>query len=39
VAHLLKAGHDWVVDANLKNDCDTIPHDRLRALVQTRAAG
>jgi RNA-directed DNA polymerase len=33
---LLKAGHDWVVDADLKSYFDTIPHDRLLALVQER---
>jgi RNA-directed DNA polymerase len=35
---LLKAGHDWVVDADLKSYFDTIPHARLMALVQTRVA-
>jgi len=35
---LLKAGHDWVVDADLKSYFDTIPHDRLLALVQARVA-
>ena len=38
VDHLLKAGHDWVVDADLKSYFDTIPHDRLLALVQARVA-
>ena len=38
VDHLLKRGHDWVVDADLKSYFDTIPHDRLLALVQTRVA-
>ena len=38
VDHLLKAGHDWVVEADLKSYFDTIPHDRLLALVQTRVA-
>jgi RNA-directed DNA polymerase len=38
VDHLLKAGHDWVVDADLKSYFDTIPHDRLLALVKTRVA-
>ena len=28
---LLKAGHDWVVDADLKSYFDTIPHERLLA--------
>lgn len=35
---LLKAGHDWVVDADLKSYFDTIPHGRLLALVQARVA-
>jgi RNA-directed DNA polymerase len=35
---LLKAGHDWVVDADLKSYFDTIPHARLMALVKTRVA-
>lgn len=38
VDHLLKAGHDWVVDADLKSYFDTIPQDRLLALVKTRVA-
>ena len=33
---LLKAGHAWVVDADLKSYFDTIPHDRLLALVKAR---
>jgi RNA-directed DNA polymerase len=35
---LLKAGHDWVVDADLKSYFDTIPHDRLLALLTERVA-
>jgi RNA-directed DNA polymerase len=35
---LLKAGHVWVVDADLKSYFDTIPHERLLALVKTRVA-
>lgn len=35
---LLKAGHGWVVDADLKSYFDTIPHDRLLALVKQRVA-
>ena len=35
---LLKAGHVWVVDADLKSYFDTIPHDRLLALVGQRVA-
>jgi RNA-directed DNA polymerase len=35
---LLKAGHIWVVDADLKSYFDTIPHDRLLALVKERVA-
>jgi len=35
---LLQAGYDWVVDADLKSYFDTIPHDRLLALVKARVA-
>ena len=35
---LLKAGHVWVVDADLKSYFDTIPHARLLALVRGRVA-
>jgi RNA-directed DNA polymerase len=35
---LLKAGYDWVVDADFKSYFDTIPHDRLLALVKARVA-
>jgi RNA-directed DNA polymerase len=35
---LLKAGHDWVVDADLKSYFDTIPHGRLMALIKERVA-
>jgi RNA-directed DNA polymerase len=35
---LLKAGHVWVVDADLKSYFDTIPHERLMALVKERVA-
>ena len=38
VDRLLQAGHDWVVDADLKSYFDTIPHDRLLALVKARVA-
>jgi RNA-directed DNA polymerase len=38
VDHLLQAGHVWVVDADLKSYFDTIPHDRLLALVKQRVA-
>ena len=38
VDHLLTAGHAWVVDADLKSYFDTIPHDRLLALVKARVA-
>ena len=34
----LQAGHHWVVDADLKSYFDTIPHERLLALVQARVA-
>ena len=35
---LLKAGNVWVVDADFKSYFDTIPHDRLLALVKARVA-
>jgi RNA-directed DNA polymerase len=35
---LLKAGHVWVVEADLKSYFDTIPHDRLLARVKERVA-
>jgi RNA-directed DNA polymerase len=38
VDSLLKGGHHWVVDADLKSYFDTIAHERLMALVQARVA-
>ena len=38
VDELLKRGHHWVVDADLKSYFDTIPHERLMALVKQRVA-
>ncbi|HVX56202.1 MAG TPA: group II intron reverse transcriptase/maturase [Candidatus Saccharimonadales bacterium] len=35
---LLKADHHWVVDADLKSYFDTIPQERLLALVKARVA-
>jgi RNA-directed DNA polymerase len=35
---LLKAGYTWVVDADLKSYFDTIPQDRLLALVKAKMA-
>lgn len=35
---LLTTGHHWVVDADLKSYFDTIPHDRLMALVEEQVA-
>ena len=35
---LLKAGHVHVVDADLKSFFDTIPHERLMALLRQRVA-
>jgi RNA-directed DNA polymerase len=33
---LLKTGHGWVVDADLKSYFDTIPQERLQALVKAQ---
>jgi RNA-directed DNA polymerase len=38
VESLLQSGRTWVVDADLKACFDTIPHDRLMALVSQRVA-
>jgi RNA-directed DNA polymerase len=35
---LLKSGHGWVVDADLKSYFDTIPHDQLMARVEEHVA-
>jgi RNA-directed DNA polymerase len=35
---LLEQGRTWVVDADLKSYFDTIPHERLMALVRERVA-
>ena len=35
---LLKQGHAWVVDADLKSYFDTIPHERLMARVEEKVA-
>jgi RNA-directed DNA polymerase len=36
VEELLRQGRDWCVEADLKSYFDTIPHDRLMALVKER---
>lgn len=38
VEQLLKAGHRWVVDADLKSYFDTIPHERLMQKVAQRVS-
>jgi len=38
VDELLKGGHTWVVDADLKSYFDTIPHGRLMARVKAKVA-
>ncbi len=35
---LIKAGHTWIVDADLKAYFDTIPHQRLLARVGTKVS-
>ncbi len=35
---LLRAGHTWIVDADLKSYFDTIPQERLLALMKARVA-
>ena len=36
VDHLLKSGHTWVVDADLRKYFDSIPHEGLMARVRSR---
>lgn len=36
VEELLSRGHTWCVDCDLKSYFDTIPHERLMALVEAR---
>lgn len=38
VDELLKSGHHWVLDADLKSYFDTIPHDRLLKLIGKKIA-
>lgn len=38
VQKLLNEGHTWVVDADIKAYFDSIPHDRLMALVEERVS-
>ena len=38
VDHLLKQGHSWVVDADLKSYFDTIPRSQLMARVKAKIA-
>jgi RNA-directed DNA polymerase len=38
VDELLKAGYGYIVDADLKSYFDTIPHDRLMALVAQKVS-
>jgi RNA-directed DNA polymerase len=38
VDHLLKTGHAYIVDADLKSYFDTIPHDKLMALIRQKVS-
>ena len=38
VDELLKAGYSWVVDADIANYCDTIPHEKLLEQVASKVA-
>jgi RNA-directed DNA polymerase len=38
VDQLLKEGHHWVVDADLKSYFDSIPHEPLMAMIRERVA-
>jgi RNA-directed DNA polymerase len=38
VESLLRAGYHWIVDVDLKQYFDTIPHGRLMELIQRRVA-
>src|SRR5437667_11940379 len=38
VDNLLKAGHRWVVDADLKSYFDTIPHSTLKQRVSEKVS-
>ena len=38
VDELLKAGYRYVIDADLKSYFDTIPHERLMMLIESRVA-
>jgi RNA-directed DNA polymerase len=38
VDRLLKEGYTWAVDADVKSYFDTIPHDRLLALIKERVS-
>jgi RNA-directed DNA polymerase len=38
VVELMRTGHTWVIDADLKSYFETIPHERLMAEVRRRVA-
>ena len=38
VTELMKAGHTWVVDADIKGYFDTIPHQRMMERMRTQVA-
>jgi len=38
VVRLLRAGHEWVVDADIKGYFETIPHDKLMERIKEKVA-
>ena len=38
VVGLMRAGHEWIVDADIKGYFDTIPHDKLMERIKEKVA-